>query len=104
MFETQPEDFDRAVVMLQNCSTMKSATVRDLRNHYSKLLEWVCAGEEIVILRRGKAIARLIPENSASDEKVDWAQSAAVNRDRSREGIMTATESENLIRDAGGKW
>ena len=83
---------------------MKTATVRDLRNHYSKLLEWLGAGEEIVITQRGKSIARLIPEPSSTPRRVDWSHSAAVTRDRSAERVLTATESAQLIAAAGGQW
>jgi len=41
---------------------MKQAKVSDLRNHYTKLLAWIDAGEEIAVIRRGLVIARLIPE------------------------------------------
>ncbi len=83
---------------------MKTATVRDLRNRYTSLLSWIGAGEEIVITQRGKAIARLVPEQDGSSKKVDWSQSPAVKRDRSRERVLTAEESLELIHEAGGKW
>lgn len=34
----------------------------DAKTHWSAILEKVAAGDEIVITRRGKALARLIPE------------------------------------------
>ena len=40
---------------------MKTVSVRDARNHLKALLDRVAAGEEIVIVRRGKAVARLVP-------------------------------------------
>jgi antitoxin (DNA-binding transcriptional repressor) of toxin-antitoxin stability system len=83
---------------------MKTATVRDLRNHYTSLLRWIGAGEEILITQKGKAIARLIPEQPEAAERVDWSQSEAVKRDRSGERVLTAEESATLIHDAGGKW
>ena len=83
---------------------MKTATVRDLRNHYTGLLRWIAAGEEIVITRRGKPLARLIPEKPVPRKKVDWSTSREVMRDRSGERILTAEESLQLIKDAGGKW
>jgi prevent-host-death family protein len=82
---------------------MKTATVRDLRNHYTGLLRWIAAGEEIVITRRGKPLARLIPEKSAT-QRVNWAESEAVTRDRRSERVLTAEESLQLIKDAGGHW
>lgn len=35
--------------------------VHEAKTHFSKLLERVAQGEEIVIARAGKAIARLVP-------------------------------------------
>lgn len=83
---------------------MRTATVRDLRNHYTSLLSWVRAGEEIVITQRGKAVARLVPENPEEPEHVNWSESPAVTRDRSGERVLTAGESSQLIHDAAGKW
>jgi prevent-host-death family protein len=84
---------------------MKTATVRDLRNHYSRLLAWIAAGEEITITRRGKPVARLSPAPASADlEKVDWNQSAAMARDRSREIPLSASESSKLRKEAGGRW
>lgn len=90
--------------VLQFWSIMRTATVRDLRNRYTSLLGWIGAGEEIVITQRGKAIARLIPEQNSSVQNVDWSQSPAVKRDRSGCQVMTAEESSEIIHEASGKW
>lgn len=66
---------------------MKQVNVYEARGQFSKLLEQVEAGEEIVIARNGKPIVRLLPVERptrhfgrwqgllpvASDE--DWARS-----------------------------
>jgi prevent-host-death family protein len=83
---------------------MKTATVRDLRNHYSQLLSWIGAGEEIVITRKGKAVARLIPEPSEGGGKVDWSRSPALMRDRSSSRVMDAEESLRIRHEASGQW
>ena len=83
---------------------MKTATVRDLRNHYTKLLAWIAAGEEIIITQRGKSIARLMPERGDYAAKVNWADSPEVRRDRRKETKLTAKQSAALIAEAGGKW
>lgn len=83
---------------------MKTATVRDLRNHYTGLLRWIAAGEEIVITRRGKPLARLVPEKSPRKQKVDWSKSPEVTRDRRGMRVLTAKESLQIIKDAGGRW
>ena len=74
---------------------MKTASVRELRNHYNTLLEWVAEGEEVVITKRGKPVARLVPDEGGGEKKVDWSQSVAM-RDRSGEKKMTAAQSKEL--------
>ena len=83
---------------------MRTATVRDLRNHYTSLLGWVSAGEEVVITQRGKPVARLIPEKPAEPEKVNWGNAPEVTRDRSSERMLSSQESLDLIHDAASKW
>lgn len=41
---------------------MKTATVADLRNHFPKIAAWIAAGEEVRLTRRGKPLARIVPE------------------------------------------
>ena len=60
---------------------MKTASVRELRNHYNTLLDWVADGEEVIITKRGKSVARLVPEIEKPAGTVDWSQSVAM-RDR----------------------
>ncbi|MFV0338043.1 MAG: type II toxin-antitoxin system Phd/YefM family antitoxin [Chthoniobacterales bacterium] len=83
---------------------MKTASVRELRNHYANLLSWIEAGEEIVITQRGQTIARLIPEQTQTNQLVDWSQSPAVKRDRSASQRLTAKESLVILHEASGKW
>lgn len=41
----------------------------DAKNRLSELLDKVERGEEVVITRRGKAIARLVPTNSQAERE-----------------------------------
>ena len=95
---------DKSAIRLQFCATMKTATVRDLRNHYTSLLRWVSAGEEVLITQRGKVIARLSPESAQTAQVVDWASSPEVLRDRSGEHVLSAEQSTAILAEAGGKW
>lgn len=83
---------------------MKTATVRELRNQYAGLLEWIEAGEEIRITRRGIPIARLVPESGIAGQQVDWSQSPACARDRRETERIPADISEKLIHDSAGRW
>ena len=40
---------------------MKTATVRDLRNNFPRVAEWIAEGEPVEITRSGKPFARLTP-------------------------------------------
>ena len=40
---------------------MKTASVRDLRQDFARVLAWVQAGEEVAITMRRQAVARLSP-------------------------------------------
>lgn len=42
---------------------MKTVNVHEAKTHLSKLLQRVAKGEEIVIAKAGKPVARLIPES-----------------------------------------
>jgi antitoxin (DNA-binding transcriptional repressor) of toxin-antitoxin stability system len=83
---------------------MKTATVRELRNHYTTVMKWIEAGEEVKISKRGKVIARLVPEKTKKSKKVDWSASAAVRRDRTGERTLSAEESATLLAESRGKW
>ncbi len=83
---------------------MKTATVRDLRNHYTGILRWIASGEVVQITQRGKAVARLVPEVPANQAEIDWNHSSAILRDRAQEIQLDSAQSIKLIREAGGKW
>jgi antitoxin (DNA-binding transcriptional repressor) of toxin-antitoxin stability system len=82
---------------------MKVATVRQLRNESRAVLGWVEAGEEVKISKRGKIIARLVPERP-KPKKVDWTKSAAFTMDRSKMRMMTAEETKAFWDDFRGPY
>ena len=48
---------------------MKTASVRQLRTEFPKVLAWVNAGEEVAITRRRKIVANLTPAGDAPKKK-----------------------------------
>jgi antitoxin (DNA-binding transcriptional repressor) of toxin-antitoxin stability system len=52
---------------------MKTATVRDLRNHFAEVAKWIEDGEAVAITRNGAVFATLAPAKSKQANKVDWA-------------------------------
>jgi antitoxin (DNA-binding transcriptional repressor) of toxin-antitoxin stability system len=41
----------------------------EAKNRLGQLLDWVEAGEEVVITRRGRVVARMVPPDSPSDQE-----------------------------------
>jgi prevent-host-death family protein len=54
---------------------MREIGAFEAKNKLGQLLNWVEAGEEIVITRRGRVVARLVPASPAVDP--DQARNAA---------------------------
>ena len=52
---------------------MKTASVRDLRNHFADVAKWIEHGEQVTITRNGAAFATLAPAKPVKSGKVDWA-------------------------------
>ena len=50
-------------------SPMKTATIRDLRNHMPRVAHWIDQGETVQITRRGEPFARLIAEVPSRKKK-----------------------------------
>ena len=80
-------------------SHIKTTTVRELRNHYTRLLGWVAAGEEVQVTQRGKVVARLLPPSPNRPRPVDWSESAALKR-RPGKKALSAAASGALLADS----
>ena len=48
---------------------MREVGAFEAKSKLGQLLDWVEAGEEVVITRRGKVVARLVPPRSAYDRE-----------------------------------
>ena len=51
---------------------MKTASIREIRHDFSRILEWVADGEEVAITKRRVTVARLLPakRNAVSRTKM----------------------------------
>jgi len=65
---------------------MRTVSAREANQGFSKLLQAVAGGEEVVITRRGKPVARLAPIGPAAP---DAARAAEIDRliEHWREGV-----------------
>ena len=80
---------------------MRTVTALEAKTRFGELLDRVARGEEIIITRHDKPVARMVPEGRDSLESVRQAvQSIRENRRRmaQRKGFKPLTDKE--IRDA----
>ena len=70
----------------------------EAKTHLSTLLERVSRGEEILITRHGKAIARLVPAGVADRERVD---TAIARLKAARAGVQLGGLDWKELRDEG---
>ena len=72
---------------------MKTATVRDLRNHFADVAKWIEHGEPVTITRNGVAFATLAPAQAAKPSKVDWKARFAKRKPLGRKLSVKETEA-----------
>ena len=53
---------------------MKTASIRDVRHDFNRILAWVEAGEEVTITRHRLTVARLLPARTAKKNCQDDGQ------------------------------
>jgi len=76
---------------------MKTISAFEAKTHMGKLLDRVANGEEIVITRHDKPVARLVPEGRSSQESLRETISALRHlraRIAARRGARRLTDSE----------
>lgn len=81
--------------MCVNLSNMKTASVREMQHGLAKVLSWVEEGQEVLVYRRKKLVARLLPptpEPAASPDFV--ARAAGIWGKRPRGKRLSALVSE----------
>ena len=71
---------------------MKTATLHDLQTRLGTVLDWVRSGEDVVV--KGEPVAPLALQE---EKKVDWTKSAAFQRDRTGEPVLTQQDIDELF-------
>ena len=75
---------------------MKTATVRQVQHGLAALLDEVSKGREIVVTKRGRVIAKIVPAGAGAAKAVDWPDSAARLK---RLGKARGTPPSRIIRE-----
>jgi antitoxin (DNA-binding transcriptional repressor) of toxin-antitoxin stability system len=81
---------------------MKTATVRELRHAFPKVIRWVEDGESVELKRRGKVIAIMRPPKPAKSRRLQWPDFKARLRDIYGDKVLTPEASTQLREDLRG--
>ena len=68
--------------MIQIGLTVKTASIRDLRNSFPRVADWIEEGECVEITRSGKPFARLVPIDSSGKVPLEMPDFLARIRER----------------------
>lgn len=81
---------------------MKTATVREFRHAFPKVLQWIESGETVTLTKRGKPIAQVTPPPAAKPRKIKWPDFAARARAYSDGVCLTAEQAARILRESRG--
>ena len=59
-------------LMCVKMSNMKTASVREVQHNLAEVLSWVARGQEVLVLRRKKIVARLLPPEPIAARSPDF--------------------------------
>jgi antitoxin (DNA-binding transcriptional repressor) of toxin-antitoxin stability system len=59
---------------------MKTASVRDIRQNFPRVMAWIADGEQVAVTMRRKIVARLVPEPPPERRGHQTPDFAAISR------------------------
>jgi antitoxin (DNA-binding transcriptional repressor) of toxin-antitoxin stability system len=94
---------DVFIFVIHNVSTMKTATIRQIRNTFPEILAWVQQGEEVIVLNRKTPVARICPLAVEANKEIQMPDFEG--RAKKIWGNKTLSIAEELLQDRGGsRW
>lgn len=79
---------------------MRSLLLAEAKSHLSAIVDRVEAGEEVVITRRGRAVARIVPERGLDpDEARGWVEELDAFLRKQQPRQLSAVELVRGMRD-----
>src|SRR5437867_2871012 len=83
--------------------TMKTATVRDLRNRFPRVAAWIVQGESVEITRAGKVFARLVPTTPEKPRRFKMPDIMTRLRATFGDQVYSAEAMQRLIQESRGE-
>jgi len=81
---------------------MKTASIRDIRQDFGRVLSWIEDGEQVEITKRRRVVARLVPVKK-KPRTLNWPDLEARRRKTFPNGIKGKPVSE-IIDEGRGKY
>lgn len=79
---------------------MRSLSLADAKSHLSAVMDQVEAGEEVVITRRGRPVARIVPERAFDPgEARGWVDELEASLGGQSSGQVSAAETVRRMGD-----
>jgi antitoxin (DNA-binding transcriptional repressor) of toxin-antitoxin stability system len=80
---------------------MKTVTVRDVQHNFGAILALLEHEEEIVVTRRNRAVARIVPAHVA--QAPDWSVLRNLHRNIFSQGPVSQASIDDIMRDQRGE-
>jgi antitoxin (DNA-binding transcriptional repressor) of toxin-antitoxin stability system len=85
--------------MCSNFYIVKTVTINDLQARLPTVPAWVKRGEDVMV--KGEPVAHPVTD---AETLVGWSRSAAFNRDRTGEKVLTQQDLDELFEDMRGPY
>jgi antitoxin (DNA-binding transcriptional repressor) of toxin-antitoxin stability system len=83
---------------------MKTASIREVRHDFSRILEWVTNGEEVAITKRRETVARLLPVTRTRTVRVKKPDVAARLKKVFGQKIISDKTMKEILDDNRGNY
>ncbi|MBL9185919.1 MAG: prevent-host-death protein [Opitutaceae bacterium] len=83
---------------------MKTATVRQLRTEFPKVLSWVNAGQDVAITRRKQIVASLVPAGNPPKRKTSLPDFRARLRRIYGDKVIPAAVMADILAENKGRF
>jgi len=83
---------------------MRTASIREVRHDFSRILEWVESGEEVVITKRRNAVARILPPKRKKAVRAKMPDFAARLQKVFGQKIISNEEMKKIWDDTRGTY
>jgi len=90
--------------LYNNMCHMRTASIREVRHDFGRILEWVTNGEEVAITKRRETVARLLPARRRKTKRAKIPDVAARLHKVFGQKVITDEEMKRVLDDSRGSY